>query len=45
MKKPLITGITGRDEAHLAKLLLETGYELHGAITSIRSDVLGTLHK
>ncbi len=30
-KKALITGITGQDGAYLAKLLLEKGYEVHGA--------------
>ena len=31
MKKALITGITGQDGAYLTKLLLEKGYEVHGA--------------
>lgn len=31
MKKALITGITGQDGAYLAKLLLDKGYEVHGA--------------
>ena len=31
MKKALITGIIGQDGAYLAKLLLEKGYEVHGA--------------
>jgi GDPmannose 4,6-dehydratase len=31
MKKALITGITGQDGAYLSKLLLEKGYEVHGA--------------
>ena len=30
MKKALITGITGQDGAHLAKNLLEKGYEVYG---------------
>ena len=30
-KKALITGITGQDGAYLSKLLLEKGYEVHGA--------------
>ncbi len=30
-KTALITGITGQDGAYLAKLLLEKGYEVHGA--------------
>ena len=32
MKKSLITGITGMDGSHLAELLLEKGYEVHGII-------------
>ena len=32
MKKALITGITGQDGVHLADLLLEKGYEVHGII-------------
>ena len=30
-KVALITGIRGQDSAHLAKLLLEKGYEVYGA--------------
>ena len=30
MKKALITGITGKDVAYLAELLLKKGYEVHG---------------
>ncbi len=30
MKKALITGITGQDGSHLAELLLDKGYEVHG---------------
>jgi GDPmannose 4,6-dehydratase len=30
MKKPLISGITGRDESYLVEFLLEKGYEVHG---------------
>src|ERR1700738_4163977 len=29
-KRALITGITGQDGAYLARLLLSTGYEVHG---------------
>ncbi|WP_287296327.1 GDP-mannose 4,6-dehydratase [Mesorhizobium sp.] len=29
-RKAPITGITGQDGAHLAELLLEKGYEVHG---------------
>lgn len=32
MKKALITGITGQDGSYLSELLLEKGYEVHGAI-------------
>ena len=32
MKKALITGITGQDGSYLAKMLLEKGYEVFGAI-------------
>ena len=32
MKKALITGITGMSGSHLAELLLEKGYEVHGVI-------------
>lgn len=32
MKKALITGITGMDGSHLAELLLNKGYEVHGVI-------------
>lgn len=31
-RKALITGITGMDGSHLAELLLEKGYEVHGVI-------------
>lgn len=31
-KRALITGITGQDGSHLADLLLEKGYEVHGII-------------
>ncbi len=31
-KKALITGITGMDGSHLAELLIEKGYEVHGVI-------------
>ena len=32
IKKALIAGITGQDGSHLAELLLEKGYEVHGMI-------------
>jgi GDPmannose 4,6-dehydratase len=31
-KKAFITGITGQDGSHLAELLLEKGYEVHGLV-------------
>jgi GDPmannose 4,6-dehydratase len=32
MKKALITGVTGQDGSHLADLLLDHGYEVHGIV-------------
>src|SRR5215211_4790990 len=32
MTKALITGITGQDGSHLAELLLDKGYEVHGIV-------------
>src|SRR5215472_9704727 len=32
MPKALITGITGQDGSHLADLLLEKGYQVHGVV-------------
>jgi GDPmannose 4,6-dehydratase len=32
MKRALITGITGQDGSHLADLLVENGYEVHGIV-------------
>jgi GDPmannose 4,6-dehydratase len=32
VKRALITGVTGQDGSHLAELLLEKGYEVHGVI-------------
>ncbi len=32
MKRALITGITGQDGSHLADLLIDAGYEVHGII-------------
>ena len=34
-KHALLTGITGRDGAYLARLLLEKGYEVHGVVRRI----------
>lgn len=45
MKTALITGITGQDGHHLAKLLLNKGYEVHGLISGQdrnRSEILLT---
>ena len=39
-KKALITGITGQSGSHLADLLLEKGYEVHGIIR--RSSLINT---
>ena len=32
MKRAIITGVTGQDGSHLADLLLEKGYEVHGIV-------------
>src|SRR5262245_53970008 len=32
MKRAIITGLTGQDGSHLADLLLEKGYEVHGVV-------------
>ena len=32
MRRALITGVTGQDGSYLAELLLEKGYEVHGAV-------------
>ena len=37
MKRALIPGISGRDGSHLAELLLDRGYEVHGGV---RPDLL-----
>jgi GDPmannose 4,6-dehydratase len=37
MKKALISGITGQDGHHLAKLLLSKGYEVHGIVNGQRN--------
>jgi len=43
MKKALITGITGQDGAYLSKLLLDKGYEVHGAFRRTSDLHLGRL--
>ena len=35
MKKALISGITGQDGSHLAELLLDKGYEVHGIVRRV----------
>ncbi|HAK62956.1 MAG TPA: GDP-mannose 4,6-dehydratase, partial [Alphaproteobacteria bacterium] len=40
----LITGITGQDGAHLAALLLDKGYEVHGVIRRSSSFNTGRLN-
>ncbi len=45
MKKALITGITGQDGAYLTKLLIEKGYEVHGAYRRSASVNLWRLHE
>lgn len=44
MKKALITGINGMDASHLADLLLEKNYEIHGLVRR-HSDTEGHLKK
>jgi GDPmannose 4,6-dehydratase len=38
--RALITGITGQDGSHLAELLLDKGYEVHGMVRRTSTDVL-----
>lgn len=35
LKRALITGLTGQDGSHLAELLLEKGYEVHGIVRRV----------
>jgi GDPmannose 4,6-dehydratase len=42
-RRAFITGVTGQDGAYLAKLLLEKGYEVHGAVRRASSGNLGRL--
>jgi len=44
-KQALITGVTGQDGAYLAKLLLEKGYEVIGAIRRNSHPVLARLQR
>jgi GDPmannose 4,6-dehydratase len=48
MKKALITGVTGQDGSHLAELLLQKGYEVHGLIrraSSFNTERLETIYR
>lgn len=48
MKKALVTGVTGQDGSYLAELLLEKGYEVHGAIrrsSSFNTDRIDHLYQ
>lgn len=38
MKKALITGVTGQDGSYLAEMLIEKGYDVHGAIRRSSTD-------
>src|SRR6266478_5710088 len=42
-RSALITGITGQDGSYLAKLLLESGYEVHGLFARRTADTLWRL--
>src|SRR3954463_15448587 len=42
-RRALITGITGQDGSHLADLLLEKGYEVHGMVRRSSSEAFGRL--
>jgi GDPmannose 4,6-dehydratase len=44
MKKALITGITGQDGSHLAELLLDRGYRVHGLVRRSSTDSCERLH-
>jgi len=47
-RKALITGITGQDGSHLAELLLERGYEIHGVVrrsSSFNTDRIDHLYQ
>jgi NAD(P)-dependent dehydrogenase (short-subunit alcohol dehydrogenase family) len=35
-RKALVTGISGQDGSHLAELLLDKGYEVHGIVRRVR---------
>lgn len=43
MKTALITGITGQDGRHLAKLLLAKGYQVYGMVNRQRDDLANLL--
>ncbi len=42
-RRALITGITGQDGSHLADLLLDKGYEVHGMVRRSSSEAFGRL--
>jgi len=44
-RRALITGITGQDGSHLAELLLEKGYEVHGMVRRSSSETFQRLTK
>jgi GDPmannose 4,6-dehydratase len=43
MKTALITGITGQDGRHLAKLLLSQNYQVFGMVNRQRDDLANLL--
>jgi GDPmannose 4,6-dehydratase len=45
MKRALITGISSQDGAHLAKLLLDLGYEVWGIFRDAQNSPFQNLHR
>jgi len=43
MKKALICGVSGQDGAYLSRLLLDQGYEVHGASRDAQANAFGNL--
>ncbi|MEX1141148.1 MAG: GDP-mannose 4,6-dehydratase [Thermoleophilaceae bacterium] len=43
LRRALITGITGQDGSHLAELLLDKGYEVHGMVRRSSTETLQRL--
>ena len=39
MKKALVTGITGQDGSYLAEFLLDKGYEVHGMVRHVATEI------